>query len=304
GLMVPIVSLVAIILLWGQWMTPTASRSRLRKHYPAVAAAIRRCRQPGDVDEKYTPALVIDGKRFFLIYYHGKKAPDDIRGILLLDEKGHRVSDDGLLRRAAKCKTLALETVSYDRHQARAGQVASFARAVTTLERVSRYLREQRPWFVAAGEGLEEDLDQVLRAVPVAQAFVDAAARQTLIRAEWAATHGLGRLTEVSYGEVSALEERINEALSEARSNLRPLEEAVEPARKLADSIRGRPGLARRRSVLELLQGLIDLGEGIQADPAKGYVYGYLDEGHWAAWRERMAYADEVDAKEKVAEQR
>ncbi|MEW6569477.1 MAG: hypothetical protein AB1449_15190, partial [Chloroflexota bacterium] len=88
GLMVPIVSLVAIILLWGQWMTPTASRSWLRRHYPAVAAAIRRYRQPGDVDDRYTPALVLDGRRLFLVSFHSKKQPGQLRGVLLLDKQG------------------------------------------------------------------------------------------------------------------------------------------------------------------------------------------------------------------------
>ncbi|MEW6568806.1 MAG: hypothetical protein AB1449_11710, partial [Chloroflexota bacterium] len=60
--------------------------------------------------------------------------------------------------------------------------------------------------------------------------------------------------------------------------------------------------LPRKSQVRQSLLGLADIAKVIRPETvAAGYWA--LTEAHWAAWRERMAYADEVDAKEKVGEQ-
>ncbi len=197
--------------------------------------------------------------------------------------------DAEALQKAAMCKTLALDTVPYDRHQVRAQKMKSFERAVETLGKVGRDLRGQRSWVAAAGGDLERALDEVLSAVPVAKAFVSAAVSQLLLIAEWAASHGLGRLTEVKYEEAAELEARMREALAVARSNVRPLAEAVGPARRLAEAVRKQPGIRRRGAILELLDGLVDIGDGIEADMNQTYAYAPLEERHRAAWHGRWS---------------
>src|SRR3990170_4812952 len=61
--------------LWAGY-TPTRSRRWLRRKYPQVAAAIGRYRKSGEVREKYVPAVVLDGRRCFLVFYYDKKRPD------------------------------------------------------------------------------------------------------------------------------------------------------------------------------------------------------------------------------------
>ncbi|MEW6569332.1 MAG: hypothetical protein AB1449_14455 [Chloroflexota bacterium] len=302
GLMVPIVSLVAIILLWGQWMTPTASRSWLRKHYPAVGTAIRRYRQPGDVDEMYTPALVIDGKRQFLIFYHGKKGPAHVRGILLFEDQGRRVGDRALVGRAARCKSLALATIDYDKSQERARAIAVAEKAVAGMREVYEILRRAKDRFDELAPEVRRAWDRLMAAEEVVMAAIGMGRDIELLVAAWAATHGLGRLTEVVEGEAVELFERI-EALRERDVQGYPVwVGACEAAGELAKAVRRLRGLSRRSLVLAGLLGLVDSAKVMTEDVVRREYWSLSDE-HWAAWRERMAYADEVDAKEKVGEQ-
>ncbi|MEW6569449.1 MAG: hypothetical protein AB1449_15040 [Chloroflexota bacterium] len=193
---------------------PTGRRSWLRRHYPAVAAAIRRYRQPGDVDEMYTPALVIDGKRQFLIFYHGKKGPAHVRGILLFDEQGRRVNDNDLAQRAAKCKSLALATIDYGKSQERARAIAVAEKAVAGMREVYRILQQEKDRFYTMGPERQRAWDGLMAAEEVVMAAIAMGRDIELLVAEWAAAHGLGRLTEVVESEAAELFERI-EALRE-----------------------------------------------------------------------------------------
>src|SRR3972149_11368664 len=78
--------------LWAGY-TPTRSRRWLKRKYPQAAAAIERYRKPGEVRETYIPAVVLGGRRCFLVFFYDKKRPDQVRGALLLDEDGRVLGD-------------------------------------------------------------------------------------------------------------------------------------------------------------------------------------------------------------------
>ncbi len=307
---VPTVALGGLMLFamgfaywWGHRMgPPTGRRSWLKRHYPAVAAAVRRYRQPGDVDEKYTPALVIDGKRLFLIVYHGKKGPEHVRGILLFDEQGRRVNDDDLVQRAMKCKSLALATIDYEKSQERVRAIAVCEKAVAGMQEVYRILREGKDRFYAMGAEVRQAWDTLMGAQEVVMSGLAMGREIELLVAEWAAAYGLGRLTEVVESEAAGLLERIEALREHDRKGYEVWVGACEAAGELAKVVRTLRGLPRKALVLEGLLGLADIGKVMTWDVVRRDYWSLSDE-QWAAWRERMAYADEVDARDKAGEQ-
>jgi hypothetical protein len=67
--------------------------------------------------------------------------------------------------------------------------------------------------------------------------------------------------------------------------------------------VKGTPTFPQRRLVQEGLLGVADSAEIVSREGQR--EYGSLAERHWQAWRDRMAWADEVDARlaEKARQQ-
>jgi hypothetical protein len=293
-----IVSIMAGAFAYGQLIGPPTGRlGWLRRHYPAVAEVIKRYRKSSDLLEAYTPALVIEGKRYFLIAYHDRRNPQPVAGFLLLDEAGGRVVDEELLARAAKCKTLALETIEYARHQRRAAEIHSFGQAKSTLKGVLATLRRQRWRFAEMGAEVLADWERVTAIEPAMEVALDASAAIKVLESEWAAKHGLGRLTEVRYEEVLGLEARITEAKRPLLEHVNDLEAAAVSAERLTEKVQKMSLLADQKQVEEGLLALMDLGKGMVEEQSRPYSYVRMSDQQWQAWRDRMAYADEVDAR-------
>lgn len=291
-----LVVLMVLALFWGYRFAPYASRrSWLRGAYPEVAAARRRYWQKGDVEEKYTPALVVDGKRLFLIYYHGRKGPDHVRGIVLLDEKGRIVRDDGLARRAARLKSLALDTIDYEAHERRARTIALSEKAMRGVSEVYEILKREKARFVERGPEAQQALDTLLASEEAVKTAISTGPQIDLLVSEWAAKHRLGRLTEVVDQEALPLFSRIDE-LRRPYDELFPEWSAgCRAAGVLAQEVRRMPAVPRRSMVRQGLLGLADLAEEVRSEDVKLEYWG-MPEEHWSSWRERMAYAEELDA--------
>ena len=273
---------------------PTRRRGWLRRRYPAVAKAIGRYQQREDRLEDYTPALLVDGKRYFLIYYHDKKDLPRQRGILLLDETGKRESDKDLVRRAAKCKTLALQTIDYNLHQQRAAAIANLQGGTNQARAMFGALRANREMFVQMGPAAIADWDKVLSAEDIVTAVVEEGRAVKMVEAEWAEKHGLGKLTEVAYEDVVELEEAMTAARREVVEALPRLMPATESARRLAQAVHER-GRSKEHKLLE--EGLLGIGDLDVLKGEEAFEYGAFSVEQWEAWRERMAWADEVDAR-------
>jgi hypothetical protein len=275
----------------GQWLGPPAGRDRwLRKHYPHVAAAIQRYKQEGEVREDYAPVLIIEGKRYFLISFHNRKQVENPSGLLLLDEAGCPISDRDLFTKAAECKGLALDTIHYPFHQKRIAEIESFRRAIKTFDRVFAELNHKRDRFAEHGSRTLADLEKVLMAREPAQMVLETAINLKLLDAEYAASNGLGRLTEVSHNDVVELTQAIEKARSSADKGYEKLGAAAQPARRLAEFVERSRGIKKRKLLVEGLLALWDLGHGIEQETGK-YEFAPISLHHWQAWRERTAWA-------------
>src|SRR3990170_2983260 len=296
---ITIMSLLAVgtyVLGWSI-APPTRRRGWLRRRYPAVAAAIKRYMRPGDLLEDYTPALVDRGGCYFLIAYHDRRNPDRVLGYLLLDESGRPVRSEEMMKRAGKCKTLALTTIDYKQHQRRLRDIKSYGQALGTLVHVLSLLGQEKSLFAALGAQAIADLDTVIRAEGAIRTALEVTISIELFQADWAARHGLGRLTVVNYEDVIALEAEITKVRQRLVDWLHELASAVLPARRLAEQVERMPTIPARGLIKEGLLAIADLGDGIQEQETGGYDYAHLTEAQWQAWRERMAWADEVDAR-------
>jgi hypothetical protein len=292
-----VVVLVGFAYLFSVLLTPTTRRrSWLRRRYPAVAAAIKRYEKRGDVREYYNPALVIDDKPYFLILYYANEAPPRRSGVLLLDEMGVRVADEDLVERAVRCKSLALETIDYRMHQKRLQTITGGRMAVTGLRRTFGTLRERRGEFSRQGGQNVADLDEVFGAEEPMIKVIEAGIAMKQLEAEWAAKHGLGRLTEVRYEDMTALQSAMQETRRPAVAGLERITSVVEAAKRLAEVAKTMYGLPNRKEVEEGLLGVADTGEALKGE-TEAYEYARFTERDWQAWRERMAWADEVDGK-------
>ena len=294
-LMVPIVAVALAPPLWVGY-TPTRSRRWLRRKYPQAAAAIERYRKAGEVREKYVPAVVLDGRRCFLVFYYDKKRPDQLRGAILLSEDGHVLDDPALAQRAAKASHLALETIDYYRHQARARLVLGGERAIRGLKYVYRVLRDKKERFAALGAQVVADWERVMAVEGSALAALDAAYAIKMMEAEWAKEHGLGRLTEVGEEEYLAFEARLLELRRPYEAAAPQLGETVEAAQRMAELTKGMRDVPHAKEVGEGLLGLADVGESLRRERWRDYQYSFLRESDWKLWRERTAWAKEVES--------
>jgi len=146
-------------------LAPTIHGTRwLRKRFPAVAQAIERYKQKGDLLEDYFPALVLDGKTYFLVSYHDRKDTDRLRGMLLFDEEGRVVPDEALAQRAAKCHTLAVRTVHYNYHAQNAAEIRDFRKGFKSLRKIFGILRNHRHTITKLYPQAARDLERVLAA--------------------------------------------------------------------------------------------------------------------------------------------
>jgi hypothetical protein len=200
------------------------------------------------------------------------------------------------MERAVRCKTLALETIDYRMHQKRLQTIAGAQKAVNGLGRAFRTLREQREQFSRQGDQSLADLDEVLGAEEAMIGVIEASIAMKLLEAEWAAKHGLGRLTEVRYEDMAALQKAMQEARRPAAAEVERITSVVEAANRLAGVVKGMHTLPNRKEVEEGLLGVADSGEMLRGE-GEAFQYAHFKERDWHAWRERMAWADEVDAR-------
>jgi hypothetical protein len=269
---------------YGWWMgPPTARRGWLRRRYPAVANVIKRYEKPGDGRELYTPLLIIDGNPYFLIAYPDRRNPSHAIGYLLLDEHAHRVQDEEMFKLAVKCNMLALQTIDHGFHERRANEIASFENAAVTLRRMFQILRQQRERFASKGAQALADWEQV-------------AVRMRLWQAQWAKDHGMRRLTQVSDKDVEEVEKAMDGMAAPLRDGLGLMARAVEATKRLVKVIEGETRFPQKRMVME---GLLGIADGKPAFERRGEPFQYttVDEDALQAWRDRMAWADQVDAR-------
>jgi len=281
--------------LWAGY-TPTRSRRWLRRKYPQVAAAIGRYRKSGEVREKYVPAVVLDGRRCFLVFYYEKKSPDQLRGAILLDENGRVLDDRALAECAVRMKHLARETIDYYRHQARARALSSGGRAIRGLKYVYRVLRDKKERFAALGPQVLADWERVMAVERTMLSVLEASYMAALLEAEWAKEHGLGRLTEVREEEFLEFEAKFLEIRRPYLVAGEVLAEVSEPARRLAEAARRMWDIPHPKEVAEGLLGVADVGQASVGYVRNEYRYAKLLDEDWQAWRERTAWAKELEA--------
>jgi len=294
-LMAPIVGSILAPVLWVVY-TPTRSRLWLRRKYPRVAAAIERYRKSGEVRETYIPAVVLDGRRWFCVFYMDKSNRNQVRGGILLDEEGRVLDDPALARRAMKLRHLAQETIDYYRHQARARQMLGGERAIRGTKYVFQTLGKKKERFVALGPQVLADWEAVMAMERPVLSLMEAIYAMKTLEAEWAKGHGLGRLTEVREEEYLAFEAQLLELRRPYEVAAPQFVDIVEPARRLAETVRGMWEMPHAKEVAEGLLGIADSGESLQRGGWDDYEYFSLHENEWQAWRERTAWAKEVEA--------
>jgi hypothetical protein len=282
--------LMIFVYAFGQWQgPPTGRKGWLRKHYPRVAAAIQRYMRKGDELELYFPALIIDGEPYFMIYYGEAGNPDRVTGLLLLDETGQPINDRDLAERAVRCKHLATQTIHYQRHRERVQYLGDAHRAVNGLQEIFALLEEQKRLFASKGPRVEEDWKQVVEAKEGSLTAIQESIDKMMMEAEWAASHGLGRLTEVSFDEVARLEETIRVSRNPSAEKVRMLAHAVKPAQRLARVVSNPIGWPKGRKLAEGLLAIADLSQ--LAQEQQKFVLGVFSDEYWSAWRERTAWA-------------
>jgi hypothetical protein len=282
---------------WGWAISPpTRRRGWLRRRYPAVAAAVKRYMKSGDLLENYTPVLWIGDGRYFLIAYHDRRDPDRPAAFLLVDGMGHPVRDREMVRRAAKAKSLAISTIDYAKSGERLTKLRTVAQVEAAVGEVFERLRQERSRFAELGQGALADMEIVLGGEEAMRRVVATTRALTMIEAEWAEKHGLGRLTEIDYRDATAVEEKMREARLPLLAEQSALLKAKEPAQRLARLIKERLSYIQMApKIEEVLLGIADSTAFLKEENED--IYGTMTEEHWARWRERMAWADEVDAK-------
>jgi hypothetical protein len=264
-----------------------------------VAQAIQRYEQQGDDREVYHPAVLIDGKRYFPIYYPDPHE-DRLRGILILDEQGRPIQDETLMRKALRCKYIALETVDYNNGARRAKDIDEFRRALKVIPRGMRLLEKLRLRLRELNPRLERDLERVLAIRPAAEFFLETTIAISRAKAQWAKDHGLGRLTEVDYQDVLKLEEEIAHLRHAMLDQAEPIINTLPALKRLYNAIK-RHKLPRRRLLLPFLEGLIIMTEGLTEEP-RDYVLLDPSEDDLRAFRERTQYALDLQARSRAAE--
>jgi|Deesub1362A_J573_1020465.scaffolds.fasta_scaffold11741_1 hypothetical protein len=274
----------------------------LRKHYPAVAQAIERYEQEGDERDIYFPACIVDGKPYFMIGYYDADNPGRFSGILLMDQEGTVLANEALLDKVSRCRTLAMDTVDYRRREEAAKNIADYRRALRALPHGSRLLRKYTSRFQSLGPRYGKYVQQLIEVEQSVALFLQAVIEQNLAIARWAASHGLGRLFQVSFDDVLALEKEISTTRQPVMAHLARLEAAAGAARRLLKAVpKAVPG-RERRLLRAYLESLSILGKGITEETRKDYTLSYLTEDDLRAFRERTQYALELERQARAAE--
>ncbi|MGD8760377.1 MAG: hypothetical protein PVJ07_09015, partial [Anaerolineales bacterium] len=136
---------------------------------------------------------------------------------------------------------------------------------------------------------VEEDCKQVVEAKEGSLTAIQESIDKMMMEAEWAASNGLGRLTEVSFQEVVHLEEAIRESRAPSARKVRMLAQAVKPAQRLAAMVSNPKEWPKGRKLAEGLLAIADLSQLAQEQEA--FVLGVFSDEYWSAWRERTAWA-------------
>ncbi len=289
------------VAIYGLALNPVVKGTRwLRKRYPAVARAIERYEQEGDDREVYHPAAVIDGKRYFPIYYPDPYEDDKLRGMLILDEHGRPIDDEDLMRKAIRCKYIALETVDYNNNARRAKDIDEFRRALKVMPRGFRMLERLRSRLREQNLRLEKDLDRVLAIRQEARLFLESTIAISRAKAQWAKDHGLGRLMEVDYQDVLKLEAEISRLRLTMLDQAEPIITALPALKRLYRAVE-RYKLPRRRLLLPFLEGLVTMADGLTKEP-RDYILLDPSDDDLQAFRERTQYALELEARERATE--
>ncbi len=295
ALILTILSLAIITYLYVLiMMPPTRRRSWTRKHYPAVWDSIKRYHRKGNVIETYTPVLIINDRKYFLIYYHDSKT-GQLNAMILLDEGGNLINDRGLIHKAMKCKTLALNTVDYANSNRRAGEIEQYKIAISDLENVFRILREEKDRFSEYGPQAKQDLEKLLEAEDAAIATIQASIDIKMLEAEWSKKHKLGRLTEVRYENVAELESDMVNARCPSVQGFEKYIEAESPARNIVKLIKVMDTFPQQDKVVEGLLGIADSAEYLVGED-EVYEYSRPQEGDWEIVSKGFTLVEEVDS--------
>jgi hypothetical protein len=291
-----LIPIFMIIYSYRYMMPPTQRRRWLRKNYPGVARAVERYRRAGEKAEPLKPKLIINGKTYFAVEYHDQKEPEGIGGYVLLDHQGRPVFDEQLFRKAMQCRTLAIHTIDYTYHKERLGAAISAERAVKGLQRFFRMLKTQKRRWEAEGAEMAGAWRKIVGAEKIALEVLEASNAVGMLEADWAAEHGLSRLTEVRHEDVLALDEewhRIREPI--LRRAVSSLDGVPEAADRLVGKLEEERSWPNRDDLKEGLLGLVDLTNLAREILAENGTYAYTTEHQLRKWRERMAWAAEVE---------
>jgi hypothetical protein len=272
---------------------PTQRRFWLQKHYPDVSRAVQRYKQPGDIIETYFPVLVVNNQKYFLLAYHDRKPPRNVKRFTLVDDTGGVLDNLDLIKKVARTKTLALFSIAPAYHQKRITAFESSKSALQGLARFFDLMHRQRNHFAPLGTTSFSDYERILEVEAAVKDVSHATLAMIDLEAKWVADHGFGRLTEVSYEDVLKLESQIREIRKPVVAAIPPLESVVEPALRLVNVLRGRTWPVKHK-MIQGLMGLTDLARGLMG--ADEYYLSRMSTGDLKAWREGLAWAAEVDS--------
>ncbi len=271
------------------------SRMWFRMKFPRVRDSIYKYKQKGDALDDNNPILNINCNRYFLVPYMNRKIPDKVNGYLLLDETGTPADEKNLVRIAAKCRSLALQTFDYGLSQARARSIQNHWEALAGLEKMNSLLKEKLDTLDRLDSEIIEDVEQILATeediLLIGQTSIDI----SMLEARWTKEHGLGKLTEINYEDVEKFEEEIRQIRRPMIEGIPKVLRAAESAERLAEAIkRGQISVVDSYTVREALLGIVE-GSGT-LNPQNEDVYGTMTEELWQAWRDRMEWVKKVDA--------
>lgn len=282
---------------WLGWQIgPTTKRRRwLKKNFPAVEKAIDRYRKRGEILEDLIPALVIDNQRIFLIATYEPGNRESPSGLLLIDESGSPIMEKELFAKAIQCKSLAVKTIDFRRFNEKIGIIQNAQASVEGLNQVLDILRKEIPQITNIDSTVGKDIEKLIATKEPIHLFAQATIDIQLLEAKWGKEKSLGKLTEVSYDQVSWLIDEIEKIRKESVKRYGEIAGAVEPALRLIKVLEGiQYRIPQKDQVIEGLLGIADIGRGVIGH--EKFEYALPEEGDWQAWRDRMEWARKVDA--------
>ena len=280
----------------GWQIGPTTRRRRwLKRRYPKAFSSINFYKKRSEVLENYTPCLIIEDSRYFLIEYYGRGLRDNSRSLFLIGEAGNPIRDEILFQKAVQCKTLGINTIDYARFNGYAQAITNAQEAYAGLKEVIDILREEEENILRYSKESALDFKKIYIAEEPIRLFTDATIGIQLLEAKWSKEHGLSKLTAVDYGEVKQLIKAIELEREESVAHYSTITAAAKPAERLVNVIDEIPYLVRFKSkVVEGLLGISDMGKMLVGHEV--FEYAPPTDADWQAWRDGLAWADQVDA--------